>query len=254
MAAEPAQPDTSDTTRGLDLGGVTLSILYEADFGKPAAIVKESELFTEGKRTRQPGDAAWVLEGKASARIEGGRLHLTNEGGHLVCWNTQSFPVDFLLEFGVSPADADHGLNIIFFAATGRDGGGIFDPTQPLRGGEFKTYHSGGLDYYHVSYWATEKSGKARGTAHIRKNHGFHLVSQGRDFITGAGRGPHRVRVLKLGGQINVEVNGKLSVRWTDDGRSHGPVLRDGLIGLRQMAYSRECSYTHFKVWAVKRR
>jgi hypothetical protein len=41
-----------------------------------------------------------------------------------------------------------------------------------------------------------------RGSAHIRKNHGFQLVSQRRNFITGAGPGPHRVRALKPGGRI----------------------------------------------------
>lgn len=77
-------------------------------------------------------------------------------------------------------------------------------------------------------------------------------MSEGRDFITGAGPGPHRVRVLKLGGRVSVEVNNQISVRWTDDGQTRGPVLQSGLIGLRQMSHSQRFSYTHFKVWAVK--
>jgi hypothetical protein len=252
MAADPVPlPDTSDAGRGLDLSTVELVPFYEADFNKPLRLVKEADLFADGQRVRQPEDAEWVLEGQASAETRDGRLHLVNAGGHLVCWNTRPFPADLLLEFGVSPADANQGLNIVFFQATGRGGGGIFDRDQPFRDGVFKTYHSGGLDCYHVSYWATQASGEARGTAHIRKNHGFHLVSQGRDFITGAGAGPHLVRVLKLGGRIEVEVNGKISVRWTDDGQTHGPVLQSGLIGLRQMVYTKACSYTHFKVWSA---
>ena len=35
-------------------------------------------------------------------------------------------------------------------------------------------------------------------------------------------------------------------------GKTFGPILKEGLIGLRQMAYTGECGYTHFKVWAVK--
>lgn len=252
MAADPAPlPDTSDAGRGLDLSALKLAPLYEADFQKPLRLVKEADLFADGQRVRQPDEAEWVLEGQASAGTRDGRLHLVNEGGHLVCWNTQLFPADLLLEFGVVPVDANQGLNIVFFAATGRGGGGIFGKDQPFRDGIFKTYHSGGLDSYHVSYWATHASGAARDTAHIRKNHGFHLVSQGRDFITRAGPGPHRVRVLKLGGRIEVEVNGKLSVRWTDDGQTHGPVLKGGLIGLRQMLHTQACGYTHFKVWSA---
>lgn len=246
-------PDTSDSTRGLDLARRRLTLVYETDFTEPPRFVREAELFADGKRVRRPDGADWVLEGEtAGARVEQGRLHLQNNGGHLVLWNTREFPSDFLLEFGVSPADANDGLAIVFFAAKGRDGGGIFDPGQPRRDGVFKTYHSGGLDCYHTSYWAVAPSGDPRGTAHIRKNHGFHLVAKGRDFIAGQGAGPHRVRVLKVAGQIDVEVNGRLAVHWVDDGKAYRPVLGGGFIGLRQMSHTGGCSYTHFKVWAVE--
>lgn len=250
---EVAMPDTSDATRGLDLSGLKLEPLYAADFTRPLKLVKEADLFAEGKRTRLPGDADWVLEGQAEARLANGRLVLKNGGGHLVCWNTREFPADVLIEFGMEPANPQQGLAILFFAAKGRDGGNIFDPAQPLRDGVFKTYHSGALDCYHVSYWATDTNAAARGTAHIRKNHGFQLVALGRDFVAGTGAGPHRIRVLKLGDRIAVEADGKLEVRWQDDGRTFGPVLKSGLIGLRQMAHTGACSYTHFKVWAVKK-
>ena len=116
----------------------------------------------------------------------------------------------------------------------------------------FKSYTNGAINCYHTSYWATSEQGGPRGTAHIRKNQGFHLVAMGRDFIAGGGPGPHRVRVLKIGGKIQVEANGKISVAWQDDGKAFGPVLKDGLIGLRQMSHTKQCSYTHFKVWEVK--
>jgi hypothetical protein len=245
-------PDTSDATRGLDLSKLKLESLYESDFSKPLKFVKEADLFTDGKRMRKPEGVDWVLEGKASARVENGRLFLKNDPDHLVFWNTREFPADLLIEFGVSPSDSNKGLNIVFFAAKGRDGGSIFDMGQPMRDGLFKTYHSGGLDCYHVSYWAITSSGETRGTSHIRKNHGFHLVAMGRDFIAGQGAGPHRVRVLKLGNKITVEANGKIEVRWEDDGRTFGPVLKEGHAALRQMSHTGECSYTHFKVWAVR--
>jgi hypothetical protein len=248
--------DSSDATHGLNLTGVELKPVYEADFSQPLAYVRESDLFENARRVRKPPSTAdWVLEGKATARVAEGRLYLTNDGDHLVFWNTRRFPADFLLEFSVSPHDANNGLNIVFFAATALDGGSIFELQQPLRDGVFKKYHTGDLNSYHVSYWAaTNDDGTTRGTPHVRKNRGFHLVAAGKDFVTGQGAGPHRVRILKVGGRIDAEVNGKLAVRWTDDGRSYGPVLRDGFIGLRQMAHTRESSYTNFKVWAVTRR
>jgi type 1 glutamine amidotransferase len=244
--------DTSDETRGLDLSRLKLESLYETDFTGPLKFVKETDLFTDGKRTRLPTGVDWVLEGKASARIENGRLVLKNDASHLVFWNTREFPADMLIEFGVSPADPNNGLNIVFFAAKGRDGGSIFDMSQPLRDGEFKTYHSGEINNYHVSYWAITPTGEARGTANIRKNHGFHLVSMGNDLIAGQGAGPHRIRILKLGNQITVEANGKIEVRFEDDGKTFGPVWKEGRVGLRQMQHTGQCSYTHFKVWAAK--
>ena len=245
-------PDTSDAARGLDLSGLEVQPLYEADFTKPLKFVTESSLFTGDRRTPVPAGTDWVLEGKATARTEDGRLVLTNDPGHLVFWSTRAFPADVLIEFGVSPAHANEGLNILFFAAKGQDGGSIFDEKQPMRDGLFKTYHSGAIDCYHVSYWATGPGGEERGTAHIRKNRGFHIVSMGRDFIANQGPGPHRVRLLKLGSEITVEVGGKIAVRWKDDGTTFGPVLGDGLIGLRQMAHTGECRYTYFKVHSVK--
>jgi len=245
-------PDTSDESRGLDLSRLKLEPLYETDFTAPLKFVKEADLFSDGRRTGVPTGVDWVLEGKASARIENKRLVLKNDASHLVFWNTREFPADLLIEFGVSPADSNNGLTIVFFATKGRDGGSIFDRDQPMRDGEFKTYHSGAINCYHVSYWAVAASGEARGTAHIRKNNGFHLVAMGRDFIAGQGAGPHRVRILKLGNQITVEANGKIEVRWEDDGKTFGPVLKEGRIGLRQMAHTGDCRYTHFKVWAVK--
>jgi len=245
-------PDTSDETRGLDLSRLKLELLYGTDFTGPLKFVKEADLFTDGKRTRMPDGVDWVLEGKASAFIENNRLVLRNDASHLVFWNTREFPADVLIEFGVSPADSGNGLNIVFFAAKGRNGESIFDLSLPMRDGEFKTYHSGALNCYHVSYWAIDPQGKERGTSHIRKNHGFHLVAMGRDFVAGQGPGPHRIRVLKLDNKIAVEANGKIEVQWEDDGKTYGPIWKEGYIGLRQMQHTGQCSYTHFKVWSVK--
>jgi len=253
--AQPPPPDSSDPTRGLDLTEVELAHSYEADFSRPLELMNEAGLFESERRVRvPPARIDWILEGRGNAHTEAGRLVLSNGGNDVVLWNTHRFPADFLLEFSVLPHDANKGLNIVFFAAMGRKGGGIFDLSQPKRDGRFRAYHSGGLDAYHVSYWATDEDGKARGTAHIRKNYGFHRVAVGKDFITGQGPGPHRVRVLKLNGNIEVEVNGRIAVRWHDDGRTFGPVLGEGFIGLRQMAYTQDCRYTHFRVWAAKAR
>lgn len=256
LAADPAPslkktlPDTSDASHGLDLSKLKLETLYEADFKQPLKLVKEAELFAGDKRSPVPAGVDWVLEGEAEARTENGKLVLQNKSGHLVCWQTREFPADLLVEFAMSPIDSNKGLAIVFFAARGRDGGGIFDASQPRRDGMFKNYHSRDLDCYHTSYWACGSTGEARGTAHIRKNQGFHLVAVGKDFIAGQGAGPHQVRILKLGSNITVEVDGKIAVQWQDDAE-FGPVLGAGRVGLRQMGHVDECRYSYFKVSKV---
>ena len=110
-------------------------------------------------------------------------------------------------------------------------------------------YHTGALNNYHCSYWAGP-----RRTANLRKNHGFFLTTCGVDRIMGQGTGPHRVRLLKAGGAIRLEIRGQLAVTLDDDGRTYGPVLTGGYIGLRQMGHTRKMTYSSFKVYEVKRR
>lgn len=238
----------------INLGGRRLTLLYEADFTKPLAVINEGDLFRGPKRIGLPQGADWVLEGAGKAWTQDGRLHIKHatDADSTVLWNTQRFPADFLLEFAFAPSDPQQGLTIIFFAATGLDGGGVFDLDQRRRDGEFPNYHSSSLRCYHISYWATAPDGVGfRGTSNLRKNPGHRLVAIGDDHIAGAGAGPHKVRLCKIGGKIQLETNGKLSVVWEDDGKTLGAVLGGGYIALRQMRHTRSASYTHFKLFAI---
>ena len=250
----------TDYAGELDLSPYKLTPLYQADFSQPLDVVHEDGLFDGDRRVRLPDGKDWVFEGPGRAWTEHGRLHLESfkpqESGHIVLWSTRVFPQDFLLEFGMSPKDSNNGLNIVFLCASSREGGGIFDLDLPRRGGVFKNYHSGALDSYHVSYWACSaaEGGTQRRTANVRKNYGFYLVSCGIDRIAGRGPGPHRVRVLKVGGKLRVETGGQVAAAFDDDGSTYGPVLGSGAIGLRQMGHTHRASYTHFKVWKVEPR
>ncbi|MCF7837715.1 MAG: YesU family protein [Candidatus Marinimicrobia bacterium] len=252
-----AAADTGARGGPLDLAPYPQTLVYEADFSRPLEVVNESELFEGERRVALPEGREWVLEGEgARAWTEGGRLHLANRTAtgratHAVLWNTRAFPADFLLEFGFAPADANLGLAIVFFAARSRAGGGIFDLALPARQADFPNYHTGELDCYHVSYWAIDPKGRTRGFANLRKNHGFHVLGDGADLIAGQGAGPHRVRLLKVGGHIQLEVNGQVALDRRDDGQQFGPVLGGGAIGLRQMKHSGAGSYTHFKLWEI---
>lgn len=254
------QPNFALTNEGrwdhdgeLDLNGYRLTPIYETEFEKPLNWIVEDELFEGDRRTRRPEGKDWVLEGGGKAWTQGGRLVVLNNGQHQVLWSTQEFPADFLLEFGMSPRDPRSGLGIVFFAARSLDGGSPFELDLPRRAGKFGEYIRGELQCYHCSYWATVR-GILRRTANLRKNPGFAMPAVGIDRIGGTGPGPHRVRLLKVGGRIQLETEGRLALVFEDDGNTHGPKFGDGYIGLRQMAHSRRVSYTHFKVWKVEPR
>jgi hypothetical protein len=200
----------------------------------------------------------WRMEGGRRMGVENGRLVLDSEdpGGkpkagdnHLVCWLNREMPADFLLEFGVRPEHRNRGLNIVFFNARGVRGESVFDPGLRPRTGVFEQYHSGDLNNYHISYWAGE-----RGTAHIRKNAGFHLVSEGREMVAAGGADAfQKIRVYKRGGSIRLMVDDRVSAVWEDDGKTFGPVwTHSGWMGLRQMAHSGKCEYDSVKVWPLR--
>lgn len=102
----------------------------------------------------------WKLEGGKRMSLADERLVLESsadrdaKGGHLVCWLTRELSADFLAEFKMRPGDRKDGLAIVFYNTQGLRGESIFDPALAPRSGDFKRYHSGDLNGYHVSYWA----------------------------------------------------------------------------------------------------
>jgi len=195
----------------------------------------------------------WRLEGGKRMSIAGGNLLLESQPtpkdrNHLVCWLAKEIPSDFLLEFTVRPQDRKKGLNIVFFNARGVNGKSIFDPTLQERNGVFKQYHSGDLNNYHVSYWAGD-----RGFSNLRKSHGFHLVSSGKDYIiTGEPNAFQTVQIYKRAEKIRVTVDDLVAVAYDDDGKTFGPVHKhSGWIGLRQMGHTLRCEYGYVKIYGL---
>lgn len=243
----------------LDLEDYDFKLLYETDFEDSLNVVREMDLFDGKQRIKKPVNADWVLEGPGSAWTENGELFVSNsnrnnpdkEPFHMVIWNTREFPENILVEFGFKPKDPLKGLAIIFFAATGKNGGSIFDLDKPARRGNFVNYHSGAINCYHCSYWAiVRKNLQPRKNANLRKNFGKYLVARGKDLIWDQGTGPHHVRLFKFGGDIRLETNGELAFSWTDVG-VYGPVLGKGHVGLRTMVHTELASYTYFRVWEI---
>lgn len=223
--------------------------IYVADFANPRSVDE------------------WILEGGASMEASGGKLVLKNgkgpdgldKGKPLVCWLKKELPADFLIEFSFCPRNRKEGLAIVFFSARGVNGSSVFDPSLAARTGDFKKYHSGDLNNYHISYWSgsTRERDAGKGTppsSHVRKNFGFHLVAEGRDLIGPGTEGQFQtVRLYKKGGVIRLLVDGVVAVSYDDDGKSFGPILdKSGWFALRQMPHTGYAAYGKFAVYPLK--
>lgn len=185
------------------------------------------------------------LEGEAALSFPMGRLRMENkldesEGqkSNFVLWCPETFPSDVYITWKFWPI-REPGLCILFFAATGKNGEDLFDERLNKRTGIYDQYHHGDIHAYHVSYfrrkWEDERQFH---TCNLRKSYGFHLVAQGADPLppVGDAKGPYRMSLLKLGGEITFSINELPVFQWTDDGETYGPVLGGGKMGFRQMA------------------
>jgi hypothetical protein len=238
-----------------------LETIYETRFDEPLNIVKEESLIVDRKRTREPSkDTDWVLEGPAEIKIKEGRMYIKNQDdANCVLWNTREFPESFVAEW-----DFQHhypsGLGIIFFSASGLQGGSIFSTGLPRRDGKFGNYTKGKIKCYHTSYTAIEEDGTPRGSTHLKKNTGDlqentgGKVSAGPVSIDGKSNKPHLFRLAKLENRIILEIDGEISFDWTDTGKKGGPSFKSGQIGFRQMRHTIEGSYGGLKIQKVMKR
>jgi hypothetical protein len=246
--AEPGKSASLDEI----LEGLELETVYQTTFDEPLRMVREEELIEGRKIAREPAeDVDWVLEGPAEVSVKAGRMHIRNRPeGNCVLWNTREFPDSFVAEW-----DFQHhhpsGLAIFFFAAQGAEGGSIFTPGLPRRGGNFGNYTRGKIRCYHTSYTAIGEDGVPRGETHLKKNGGGekgNRAAKGPSSIDGKSGRPHRIRVAKLGARIILEVDGEMSFDWTDRGEKGGAPYKGGQIGFRQMRHTIEASYGGLKV------
>jgi|GEM_PF-1846404 len=239
--------------------------LFHADFSKPLDVVAEASLFDSDRRVREP-DAEWVIEGEGRAFTEGGELVIETdrptppsrwEGGgavwetpgHVVLWLNKRLPERILVEYDLTVEDPSRGLQILFFAARGPDGGSIFQPGLSMRGGRFDKYIRNPSEFlsYHVSLWAAPY-GLPRRSSNLRKNGDFLLLAAGDDRIAPNGSGPHRIRVLHDGARIAAEVGGVRVIDFQEDPALSGPPLPGGYVGLRMMGDARRIRISNFSI------
>lgn len=252
----------------IDVSKYKLKKVYENDFEKNQKIAFEKDFIKQNAdgswtRTDMPNKKAeWIAEGLGGVEVRDGKLRASpvpfdKDGNqikdakrsHLVIWNKRIFPENLLIEYDMNPNSSPSGLTIIFFCATGKNGEDIFDVRLPIRMADYKTYHSGAIANYSDSYFSRNTEVESL-TNRMRKNPGFKLVAEGKSLTTGATDVTHHVRILKFGGHIEMEMDGKTLFKWDDDGKSLGA----GRIGLRSMEGVSLITYDNFKVWEVKKK
>ncbi|HRH45420.1 MAG TPA: DUF1961 family protein [Pyrinomonadaceae bacterium] len=249
----------------IDISKYKLKKVYENDFSKKQKIAFEKDFIKQNAdgswtRTGKPDkQAEWIAEGLGGVDVKNGKLRASpvpldasgnqianSKRSHLVIWNKNIFPDNFLLEFEMNPNSSTSGLTIVFFCATGKNGEDIFDLNLPPRQADYKTYHSGAIANYSDSYFSRNTEIESI-TNRLRKNVGFKLVAEGKSLTTGSTDVTHHIRILKVGGHIEIEINGKIIFKWIDAEKPLGA----GRIGLRSMEGVSMITYDNFKVWKV---
>ncbi|MEY8353289.1 DUF1961 family protein [Lachnospiraceae bacterium 54-53] len=201
----------------------------------------------------------FIMEGKAEISFGEGCMRLKNglsddlgQKANYVLWCPEEFPENVMITWEFKPV-TDQGLCIMFFAASGKDGKDLFDPSLSVRTGEYPQYHSGDINAFHVSYFRRkEPDERAFHTCNLRKSCGFHLVAQGADPLPGAedGTGFYRICIRKYHGNISFSINNLPLFDFYDDGRTFGEALKGGKIGFRQLA-PLTAEYRNLKVYEL---
>ena len=215
---------------------------------------RRGELLYASKLDTTDSIKGWVMEGPVQTACEDGWMEMSSQRprgpeGHTVSWCPETFPERFVAEWEMQVV-SETGLCIVFFAAAGPGGEDIFSPTLPKRTGIFKHYTEGGINCYHISYFANTPSAPGRITSNIRKNSGFYLVANGPPGIEPGSEEVHRLRLVKDSDHIQLQVDDRVVIDSTDDGHSYGPALGAGKIGLRQMQWT-VARYRDFRVHAL---
>jgi hypothetical protein len=197
---------------------------------------------------------SWVMEGAGETQFSEGWMSMfsAEEKGHHVYWCPKELPESFIAEWEVRNLHTEAGLCIVFFAANGAEGEDVLSADLKLRDGAFKQYTKGDINNYHISYYANTPTQKDRPHAHLRKNKGFYKVQTGESGIAYDSEETHRVKLIKDNGHIQMLVDGRPIIDWTDDGAKYGPILGAGKLAFRQMKWTR-FQYKDLKVWELKK-
>lgn len=216
-------------------------LLYENPLAKAEDI---SNFKMEGSCKTSFSNACMCMENALDASL--------GQKSNYVFWCDKKFPSDIVVEWDFKPI-SEPGLAMLFFAANGKDGKDLFDKSFKPRTGEYQMYHHGDMNAFHVSYFRRKQEDeRIFHTCNLRKSYGFYLVAQGADPIPNAedAKDFYHISLYKKGNEIRFAINNLELFHFEDDGKSYGPLLKDGYIGFRQMA-PLVAEYRNLKVYSV---
>ncbi len=202
----------------------------------------------------------WMTEGLVKAGIINSQLYFEsadsladNPKGNI--WWRVDLHEPYVLEFDYKSLST-HGLTMIFWNATEKDGSDVF---HGKRTGKYEEYING-LNAYHVSF---HRFGS--GASNIRKAPGFHLVATAPDPIAPSDTLWHKVMIASAGNRQRVFIDDKLVHDFTDERlpclndkkwqhplpcSGTGPVPSHGAVGIRHTQRQRAL-YDNFRVYRL---
>jgi len=235
---------------------------------KTGYVFEKGELIYENPLASENDVKDFVMEGDASVTFPNGKMRLENnldpslgQVSNYVYWCNQKLPDNVIIEWEFKPL-SDDGLAIMFFSANGQNEKDLFDPSLAKRDGQYKLYHSGDINAFHVSYYrhSTEDESGFR-VCNLRKSAGFNMVAQGADPLPPANavRDVYKIRVIKDNEIVQFFIEDPktgisiMPFEFIDDGSSYGDLLKGGYIGFRQKA-PLIGEYSNLKVYKAVRK
>ena len=208
--------------------------LWTGAFLLPALLFGGQALLLE-EDFEEAGDgvpAGWILEGTGQAEVKAGGLHLQErpDGVGAVAWLEAEWPANVRLSFRVRFSN-NRGIGVVFIAARAADGGDALRDAPP-RTGAYDEYIRGELDSYSLSLHRYWPDGRNNPGSNLRRNSGFHLLSQALPDPCLEAEKTYHLEWTKRGNRLTVRVDGQTVHDAVDDG-THGPVLGGGKIGFR---------------------
>lgn len=209
---------------------------------------KYGELIYENPLSCAEDTKNFIMEGDASVTFPEGRMRLKNnldsslgQISNYVYWCDKKFPDSVIIEWDFKPLN-DDGLAILFFSADGQNGKDLFDDTLTKRDGQYRLYHSGDINAFHVSYYRhSEPDECSFHVCNLRKSAGFQLVAQGADPLPSAhdAENGYRIKIIKDREVVQFYMYDPISgielmpFEFTDDAEKYGEMLSGGYIGFR---------------------